>query len=127
MFRNISRFIAAHSYGPASITVSDVGGARYGVIEPYNFYIISSNLVIYVILPGAIAPNVSCDLGAGYTRAFRIDKKGNSIVCIFASPAMVIGNIQRTRSEKFILNRNVEVLRIDDLINKCIELGVFKI
>lgn len=124
MFKVIAGFLAEQSYGPASVTITEIESKRYAKIEPYNYYVVYFDKTINVLLPNGYV-NLKCK--DGFTLALQATAVGNKIGCLQYSIPFVDEQISNNKRKKYTLSRKVEVYTLSELIDKCIELGLFQI
>lgn len=137
MFEQIFEFISLHSYGPISARVCDVGNLRFIQIDPYNYYVVQDGVAIYVLLPASVAKRYECMSGTNVALKFKYGEK-NKIVCSQFSVTTIITIFQRYGFVRVsLVDDNGDLLqpitntpksvKIHEIINKCIRLGLLTI
>lgn len=130
LFDDIKNFIALNSFGPVSILFTDVANKRFGLIQPYNYYLINECKQIYLLLESSKLDNnkeIALRFTENETTKVEIYIKKYEIYNIFK-------NTRNTKHKKILLQTNkltkselTKKIRIENLLNNCLELGIFEI
>lgn len=130
LFDDIKNFITLNSFGPISILFTDVANKRFAQIQPYNYFLINECKQIYLLLESSKLNN-NKEIALRFTEneitRVEIDIKKNEIYNI-------LKNTRNTKHKKILLQTNkltkselTENIRIENLLNNCIKLGIFEI
>lgn len=121
MFNPIYTFLKNNSYGPSAAVVSDCGSYRFVKLEPHEEFVVYINSTIYLLVTGS-----NCRLGE--SQALKITSTGAKLVCIGFSREYINKQImENEKREKFVLDRSPSSKKIEELLNLCIEVGIFTI
>lgn len=134
MFGDLFQFVAANSYGPTAASVRDIGKIRYCIIYPYNYHLVFQHETIYMILPEVLVSKRSISCFDKKYAALKINKSGMQSVCIAIGFAHVRNVVRHIETVKFVLfnkndseNNTIESHTIEELLNRCIEIGIFSL
>lgn len=120
MFSDIADFISKASIGPATVYFADSGNVRCGIIRPYNHHIINTNDSLYILL------TTSRIMGNGGYNSIQFTSSKMNYSNIDVSFDQVVKLISKNFS-KMVLFNDVRAYTIKQMLDRCIELGVFTI
>lgn len=123
IFHDIDRFIDQNTYGPVAALVSDVDTDRYCIIQPFNYYAVYRDKTIYVVLPTSFSGTSFVCNDSFVTGKFTANNL--QIVCSNASFHTVYDIFGRNDFTKVILSREMKSFSLTDILNMCIEHGIF--
>lgn len=133
-FNDIYTFVQRHSIGPAAISVREIKDVRYCIVYPYNYYIVYRNKEIYMLLPPGMQSNKHiCE--SNQTPAVRVTDGVSGAVptCVNVTFTQMYHMIQQKSSVEFIYkeilfeDNRVNSYTIEEILNRCIEKGIFTV
>lgn len=114
-------FVKDTSYGPTSVVFTDVGAVRFALIQPYNYYFFQEGTTLGFLLPAAWSTGVTCNEKRA---AMFINKNENVIGCTDYSIPTIYRYLSNNHA-KIVLSKSVVQMSLVELVNRCIEEGVF--